>query len=115
MKAAVLQRRQPATGNGSWGDGDSTTKSDRPGGAWRRCGGNLPSACQLRLVGQIRQTNRSQIRRFLQPPGGWFGRDRAEGRRNLSDRQALHRRRPYLRAGGGSELSRRGNGFLVWR
>jgi hypothetical protein len=36
-------------------DGDSTARSDRPGGAQRCCRGNLSYACQLRVLQQVRR------------------------------------------------------------
>ena len=36
-----------------WEDGDSTARSDRPGGAQRCCRGNLSFACQLRVLQQV--------------------------------------------------------------
>src|ERR1700676_2524421 len=47
--------------------GDSTFRSGYPDGAWRRRCSGMPRPCQLRLIGQICQPGRSQIRRFLKP------------------------------------------------
>ena len=114
-QAVQPQRRHAAGGMVIGANGDSTAKIDGPGGAWRRCRGRVSRPRQLRLVGQVRQPRRSQIRRFLQPPGGGDGRARAEGRRHLPHRQALYRGRAGLRARGRPRLSRRRHGLLVWR
>src|SRR4030081_968261 len=111
----VAQSRRAAGGMVIGADGDSAVRLGYPDGAQRCCCGGMPRPRQLRLIGQVRQPGRSQVRRFLHPASCCFRRTGAEGRGHLSRRQALYRRGPGLRAGRRYPLSRGGFGLLVWQ